>query len=435
MDRYLPITIIGILLILVGCQGTAQLDAHRESDIPVAKQGSVIEVVSPDEVLVEAYGIYYGKGSSPRAQQKDVEKVGTDEALLDARRSALYVLLLEGADPVLSSPQEIAAFNRDNAFFYHPDNLRRYITYEDTLFTSRVLIDNATGIKIAKRFKINKERLLGDLAERRIMVAREQLMASIGNPIIMVMPNAEINRSPLDILADDPIARQASTVIQGYLSSKGYEVIVPEQSGEIANLIATQQNLSTGYPDFAYELALTIGSDIYMTFSGYSEDASFNTTRYIATLNIFESTTGRLLGSETGYSKGRIGDIGVSVEEALNDAIDKAITRVMNYWKEDLKKGIQYKVVVSITPGLDSYDVDSIHLSFLDAVESVANSSRELILTNETIDFLLWVDATRYDRPLRVYQAIKEAFERGGTGAIMGRTTINRKLMQLTIEY
>lgn len=435
----IPILLVaGILLILTGCQGTARSDLWDlgdGSDIPVSKQGSVLEVVSPDEVLVEAYGIYYGKGSSSAARRRDVEENGTEMALLDARRTSIHILLLEGSDPILSSTEEKAAFQRDKEYFYNADTMRRYITYEDTLFTSRLLIEDSTGIRVSKRFKVNKERLLEDLAYRRIIVARDVLMESIGNPIIMVMPNAETNQSPLDILAADPIARQSSTIIQSYLTSKGYEVITPEQSGEIANLVTTQQSLNGGYPDFSYQLALTIGSDIYMTFTGYSEESSLDTTRYIATLNIYETTTARLLGSETGYSKGRKGDVGVSVEEAYNDAIDRALTRVMNYWKEDVEKGIQYKVIVSLTPGLDSYDIDTIHLSFLDAVDEIAVSSRELILTDETIDFLIWVDPKRYDRPLRVYQALKEAFEQGGSSAVMGRSSINRKLMQLTIEY
>jgi hypothetical protein len=441
MDKrhiFLIVGMVTLLFVFAGCQSTAQSDLWDlgdRADMPVSKQGSVLEIVSPDEVLVEAYGLYYGEGKSIASQKRDVAEHGTEKALLDARRTAIHVLLLEGSDPILASDQEKAAFQRDKEYFYSPDTLRHYITYEDTLFTSRLLIEDSTGIRVSKRFKVNKERLLEDLAYRRIIVARDVLMESIGNPIIMVMPNAETNQSPLDILAADPIARQSSTIIQSYLTSKGYEVVTPEQSGEIANLITTQQSLNGGYPDFSYQLALTIGSDIYMTFTGYSEESSLDTTRYIATLNIYETTTARLLGSETGYSKGRKGDVGVSVEEAYNDAIDRALTRVMNYWKEDVEKGIQYKVIVSLTPGLDSFDIDTIHLSFLDAVDEIAVNSRELILTDETIDFLIWVDPKRYDRPLRVYQALKEAFEQGGSSAVMGRSSINRKLMQLTIEY
>ena len=125
----------------------------------------------------------------------------------------------------------------------------------------------------------------------------------------------------------------------------------------------------------------------------------------------------------------------VSVEEALIGALDRVITRIMNYWKEDMSRGTQYKVIVSITDGLDSHDIDSIHLAFMDAVSDISVSSRALVFTERTIDYLVWVDPQRHDQALRLYQALKTAFERYGTGAVMGRSSMNRKLLQLTIDF
>ena len=433
----LLLVLTALVLLATGCQGTSRTGGsglEQTRDIPVSKRGTVLEMVSPAEVLVEAYGEYYGVGSSTRAKRNDIDANGTEQALLDARRTSIHVILFEGSAPLLNTPQERAAFQQQSTYFYHPDTLGRYITYEDTRFTSRVIIEDGTGIRLAKRFRINKDRLIDDLTERRVMVARETLLSTAGNPILMVMPEARTGESPLAVLAADTTARQASTVIQSHLTAKGFEVVVPEQTAEITNLIRSQQMLS-GQPDFAYQIAISIGSDIYLTFSGYAQEASFGTTRYVATVNAYETTTARLLGSETGYSKERKGDLMVSVEEALNDAVDRVLTRVMNYWKEDMARGVQYKVIVSITPGLDSYDIDSIHMAFMDAVSDVALSSRELVLTNETIDYIIWVNSATHDRALRVYQALKESFERYGTGAVLGRSSMNRKLMQLTIDY
>ena len=33
----------------------------------------------------------------------------------------------------------------------------------------------------------------------------------------------------------------------------------------------------------------------------------------------------------------------LNIEEAINDAIDKVITKVINYWNSDLKNGINIK--------------------------------------------------------------------------------------------
>jgi hypothetical protein len=431
------LVIIGIVLFaLSGCQNTLSVSQAQQplaEVIPVARQGIVVEVISPDEVMVEAYGIYYGQGST-KAKLRDIAENGNELALLDARRTSIYILLFEGVDPILNTKEEQLGFEKDKAFFYSLENLKRYITYEDSLFNTNVKIEDGTGLKVSKRFKINKERLLQDLVDRHIITARETILESIGNPLIMVIPDVEFGQNPLEVLGRDPVARQASTVIQSYLTVKGYEVVVPEQSSEISSIVSAQKSFD-GAADFSYMLALNIGSDVYVKFSGYTEAASFGTTRYVARLNIYESTTARLLGSETGYSKGRKGDLMVSVEEALNDAIDRALNRVMNYWQSDLKKGVQYKVVINLNSGLDSSDVDSIQLAFMEAISEIALSSRELVLTKETIDYLIWVDPARFDRSLQVYQALKVAFEQQGTGAVMGRISMNRKLMQLAIEY
>jgi hypothetical protein len=432
MKRISTICLFGLLLLVLSCQSGQSIETsslRNNRDIPLSRRGSILEVVSPSEILVQAYGEYYGQGSSIREQHKDVNEQGTDMALLDARRTAVYLLLFAGSDPLLSTERERLLFDQQSMYFYAPENLRRYITYEETLFSSRLLLEEGTAIRVSKRFTIHKDRLLADLTERNIIVGQTALLQTVGNPILMVLPDAQSSKSPISVLAEDVVARQSATVIQSYLTSKGYEVVVPEQSAELSQLISSQQ-----ITDYAYQLALAIGSDIYLTFSGYTEEGAYGTSRYVATLSAFETTTGRLLGSETGYSKERTGDDMVSVEEAFNGAIDRVITRIMNYWKSDMLKGIQYKFIVRLPEQIDAYDAESLQRAFLQAVSDISLSSRELIITDQTIDCLVWVDPDAYDRALGVYQALQDAFNRYGTGAALTRTSINRKLLQLVIR-
>lgn len=433
MKRILTISLISLLLLIVSCQSSQTIDPNslrNSRDIPLSRRGSILEVVSPSEIMVEAYGEYYGQGSSMRDQRKDVDKQGSDAALLDARRTAIYLLLFAGSDPLLSTERERLLFDQHSMYFYAPENLRRYITYEETLFASRLLFEEGTAIRVSKRFTIHKDRLIADLTERNIIAGKTVLLETVGNPILMVLPDAISGQSPISVLTEDMVARQSATVIQSYLTSKGYEVVVPEQSAEISQLITAQQAT-----DYAYQLALSIGSDIYLTFSGYTEAGGYGTKRYVASLSAFETTTGRLLGSETGYSKERTGDDMVSVEEALNAAIDKVITRIMNYWKTDMLQGIQYKVILALPEQLDAYDSEMLQMSFLQAISDISLSSRELIITDQTIDCLIWVDPNEYDRALSVYLALQEAFNRYGTGATLTRSSLNRKLLQLAISY
>lgn len=411
------------------------LVASAYGKMPVSREGTIVETISSAEVMVEATGIYYGEGRSDRAKRRDVENQGVSKALIDARRAALYTVLFGGTDPMLSGSQERTDFERRADRFLSEEAMKKYITWEDPQFQSRVRIEGGTGIRVAKNFRINKENLYRDLVEAGITMAREDLVAKVGNPIIMVIPDSEEGQNPVDLLSENREMRQAATVIQSYLTARGYDVVVPEQQAALSDLAAAQTMVEGRQRDYAYELALSIGSDVYITFSGSVDDAAYGTQRYAMSINAFETTTARLLGSETGYSQGRRGEIMVSLEEAVNAAIDNVLNRIMNYWRNDLERGVQYKLIVSLDPSFDDFQVDEIHLAFMDAVDKIARSSRELILTSQTIDYLVWLDPAQYDRPLRVYRDLKQAFDNMITDGELGRINMNRKMLLLKIDY
>ncbi len=405
------------------------------SQMPVSREGTLVETISSAEVMVEATGIYFGEGRSDRSKRRDVGNNGVSEALKDARRAAIYTLLFGGTDPMLSQPQERSDFERRADRFLNEEALTNYITWEDPQFLTRVRIEEGTGIRVSKNFRINKEHLLRDLVAAGITVAREDIIAQVGFPIIMVIPDTEQGQDPIEKLSQDREARQAATVIQSYLTARGYDVVVPEQQAALSDLAAAQIMVEGQQRDFAYELALSIGSDVYITFSGSVDEAAYGTERYAMSINAFETTTARLLGSETGYSQGRRGETMVSLEEAVNTSIDNVLNRIMNYWRTDLGRGIQYKLIVSIDPHFDDFQVDEIHLAFMDAVDKMARSSRELILTSQTIDYLVWLDPAEYDRSLRVYRNLKQIFDGMMTDGELGRINMNRKMLLLRVDY
>jgi len=152
----------------------------------------------------------------------------------------------------------------------------------------------------------------------------------------------------------------------------------------------------------------------------------------------YETTTARLLGTETGYSQARKGEIMVSIEEAMNGAIENVLSRVKNYWKSDLKNGIQYKLVVSISPDFDEDEAESISFAFMDAVEEISNKSKENIATSQTLDYLLWCDPGKYDKSSKVYRYLKKKFgsfvEDEGVTAKLRKINVNRKMILLKVD-
>ena len=56
------------------------------AQLPVSKQATLVESVSSSEVMIEATGIYKGKGKKDRHKKKDVETNGMSGAANDAKK-------------------------------------------------------------------------------------------------------------------------------------------------------------------------------------------------------------------------------------------------------------------------------------------------------------------------------------------------------------
>ena len=144
----------------------------------------------------------------------------------------------------------------------------------------------------------------------------------------------------------------------------------------------------------------------------------------------YETTTGRLLGTETGYSQERPVADAVLIEEALNDAIDKVLSRVTAYWKSDLQLGVQYKILLTISNSFDRSAAEDIIYGFADQVRKVARNTKELVVADYTYDVLVWCEPQKYRNSSDVYRFLKENYK--GTGQL-SRVSISRKLILLNI--
>ena len=377
------------------------------SQLPVSREAKIVEVVSSSEVMMEATGIYKGKGKKAKHKKKDVNNKGISKATLDAKRSALYYLLFSGTDPILTGDDDRQRFSVHEASFFNENQLSNYIAYEDATLLKKVKISDGTGLKLVKRFKINKELLVRNLEGLNIIIGQSELASELGNPLIMVLPSVKKGQSPIDELRDNRTYKHAAAVVESYLTARSYEVIVPEQQASMEALNSAQMDLGDREEDYSYQMALSVGSDIYIEFSGVQEDAGYGTKKYAITIRAFETTTARLLGTETGYSQGRKGESMVSVEEAMNDAIDKVLSRVNSYWKSDLSRGIQYKLVINLSTEFDEDEIEEVQFAVMDAIEEVANKSKENIVTAQTLDYLIWCDGEKYDKSSKIYRYIK----------------------------
>ena len=406
--------------------------------LPISKEATLIERVSSSESMIEATGKYISKEKREKKAKKDVTENGVSKATKDAKKAAVYFVLFGGTDPMINTAQERQAFDKQEAFYFNMDNISRYISWEASSLEKKIKIDGGKGLKVIKRFKVNTSILMKDLENHNILEARSDLADLLGNPFIMVLPAVKPGENPTELLQTVPEYRHAASVVESFLTARQYDVVVPEVQSNLESLNSAQMSLGDREEDFSYKLALSIGSDIYITFGGILEDAGYGTKKYAMTVRAYETTTARLLGTETGYSEGRKGEIMVSIEEAMNDAVTAVLSRVKNYWKSDLEKGVQYKLIVNISSDFDEDESEGISFAFMDAVEEMSNKSKENIATSQTLDYLIWCDAEKYDKSSRVYRYLKKEFnnfvEDEGVDATLRKINVNRKMILLKVD-
>lgn len=373
---------------------------------PRSREAAFKEAYSGSEVIIKATGI----GADDKSIQEDLLKC------------AVWFVLDGGTDPLLNTPDAKAAFSKIKEDFYKIDNVKKYITWEAQKVDGQM--KTSDGIKRTKHVRVNKQLLAEELSGKGIIKATSELRDALGNPFIMVIPECKTGETPIQVFDANNLARHAAGVIESRLTQKQYDVVVPRGQDQLGQMTEMQGQLSGQEEDMAYKLALTLGSDIYIVFSGKVEGGKASVV-----VKAYETTTARLLGTETGYSKPRPGvNMEPLVEEAVSDAIDKVLQRVTNYWTEDLKKGVQYKIIFKMDPSTKA-NVQDIQ----DDIAGVLDDNfktKENIVTDKTMDYLLWAKPDEFDKSSKIERFLRREIKT----AKLSKININKKLIILKVE-
>ena len=123
------------------------------------------------------------------------------------------------------------------------------------------------------------------------------------------------------------------------------------------------------------------------------------------------------------------------VEEAMNDAVDKVLSRITSYWKEDLSQGVQYKLVLNMASDFDEDQIEEIQFVLMDVIEKMTNKSKENILTSQTMDYNIWCDPREYNKSSKVYRNLKKSFKNEDIEGTISKININRKMILLKVDY
>jgi hypothetical protein len=383
----------------------------KDSNLPLSNQATFVETYSPSEVTIQAAGL----GRSDK------------DAILDLRKCAVNFVLTLGTDPILSTQAAKNQFAGIAEEFFDNANVSKYLSWEANAVVSAVktrLPNGKDGMKITKAVRVNKKLLTDDLVAKGIISSHEDLSSAIGMPTIMVIPDVPKDQTPLQVFEANPLAKHAAAVIESYLTARKYDVVVPQSADQISQMTRLHGDIKGAEEDMGYQLALALGSDIYIVFSGmvYAQN------KVTLQIKAYETTTSRLLGTETGYSAARPGPAEPLVEEAVNSAIDKVLSRLVNYWQDDVKKGIQYKLVFkSLSGTIDENLKDKIS----DLMDSTFALSKDNIITDKTLDYNVWAKKTEFNKSRNIYRKFRDALK---SSAKLSEIVVNRKLIIIGIE-
>lgn len=414
-----------ILAMLIALSSAPPPD-KADGNLPVSREARLKESVSANEVDIYAVGIAGGP-----------KKYRQTAAVIDAKKSAVYHVLFSGSDPILGSETEKMKFKQFEQGFFEFENIQKFISYENPEFIDRTAIDKKTRLRVEKVIRVNVGRLKEDLSLLGVIETTRSIVDDIGYPNIMVIPDAPTGVNPLSMLANDAAVAQASASIESYLTSRRYDAVVPQQNANLNDMVNQMAGLEGIAPDPQYQLALSLGSDVYITFKidvTTRQMGGSTVSKATAAVRAFETATARLLGTETGYSQERPEPPGVVVEEAVKDAIDKVLSRIDGYWKDDRSRGLQYRLVVKVNGEYDQSSRSRFTSLIADYLDNNCAQTKENVIAASTLDFLVWAKRDQFDKSRKLAEGLTSSFNASFTNGQLHPITVNRKLIVLELK-
>jgi hypothetical protein len=229
-----------------------------------------------------------------------------------------------------------------------------------------------------------------------VIASTKDLAVQMGNPFVSV-------------IAEDDDSSVGQTVIETYLTSKGFNTLSIEQSQKINSLIGVQKDIQGIENDLTHKFGeRAFGSDIYITYSVNETHRNMGGTRLSkvsAAVKAFETSTGQLLGSATGYSDElKVSDTNALIEQAIGRATDEVITKMKTFWKAQVEniwdnsidaKGINYKMIISFSDIFDKSETREMQRELRKIIKSGGSNGKIYNYktggkTHYTVDYTLW---------------------------------------------
>ena len=260
--------------------------------------------------------------------------------------------------------------------------------------------------------------------------ANASAIQDIGTPIIMVSPNLTLKDGVPDLSSESPYSRTTAEAINGYLTKKNYEVKSVDGQAELSSILQMQSDIANTEDDLSYLASVALDADIYIKYT-----PEVTNDEVSVEISAYETSTARLLGSQSAVVRNNGHTSKININSNIGAAVRKAMPgleqKILGYWKMDLAKGTQYKVVVNIKGEYSDSQTEDLHDAIMKALKSNFSSVKVNVMTAKTLDFVIYANPLQYKDSQEVYSKIRQVFK---PIAETKKNNITRKLILMELN-
>ena len=249
-------------------------------------------------------------------------------------------------------------------------------------------------------------------------------------PVIMVSPVLSMKDGVPDLSAESPYSRTTAEAINGFLTKKNYEVKSIDGQSELSSILQMQSDIANTEDDLSYLASVALDADIYIKYTPEvtNEEVSVEVSAY-------ETSTARLLGSQSAVVRNNGHTSKININSNIGAAVRKAMPgleqKILNYWKMDLAKGTQYKVVANIKGEYSDSQTEDLHDAIMKGLKGNFSSVKVNVMTAKTLDFVIYANPIKYRDSQEVYSKIRQIFK---PIAETKKINITRKLILMELN-
>ncbi|WP_295098875.1 DUF6175 family protein [uncultured Fibrobacter sp.] len=255
--------------------------------------------------------------------------------------------------------------------------------------------------------------------------------AELPQPTILVTPAHNGNGIPeFQVVQNNPFARALMESINEYLTKKKYDVKSLEGQADLDNLVQMQNDIAETDEDLSYLASLSLGADVYIKFAGNAKMKSITVE-----LNAYESSTARLLGSETIQDPDCGASDQTTIKTCLHDAAKRGMPllekKILAYWQQDLNQGTQYKIVMNLKGDFDEEQIEDLHDDIASGLKKSFKRVNVNVMTAKAIDMIVYADPAEFPDSQSVYSFIRNMLK---GKADTKKVNVTRKFILMDVE-